>query len=58
MIIDKMGIALRSGKHCAEPLMNHYKIKGSIRASFAIYNSKEDIDKLVEGIKKVQEMQK
>jgi cysteine desulfurase/selenocysteine lyase len=56
MILDKMGIALRSGTHCAEPLMNHYNIKGNIRASFAIYNSKEDIDKLVNGIKKVQEM--
>lgn len=56
MILDKMGIALRSGMHCAEPLMNHYKIKGNIRVSFAIYNTKEEIDKLINGIKKVQEM--
>jgi cysteine desulfurase/selenocysteine lyase len=58
LLLDKMGIALRSGSHCAEPLMNHYKINGSIRVSFAIYNSKEDIDKLITGIKKVQEMHK
>jgi len=56
MILDKMGIALRSGMLCAEPVMNHYKITGCIRASFAIYNSKEDIDALIKGVKKVQEM--
>ncbi len=56
MILDKMGIAVRSGTHCAEPVMSHYGINGSIRASFAIYNSKEDIDILVKGLKKVQEM--
>lgn len=56
MILDKMGIAVRSGKHCAEPVMSHYGINGSIRASFALYNSKEDIDILVKGLKKVQEM--
>ena len=56
MILDKMGIAVRSGTHCAEPLMNHYKIHGSIRASIALYNSKNDINILVSGIKKVQEM--
>jgi len=56
MILDKMGIALRSGTHCAEPVMKHYGIKGSIRTSFAIYNSKEDIDILIKGLKKVKEM--
>ncbi len=56
MILDKMGIAVRSGKHCAEPVMDHYGINGSIRVSFAIYNSKEDIDILIKGLKKVQEM--
>jgi cysteine desulfurase/selenocysteine lyase len=56
MILDKMGIAVRSGKHCADPVMSHYKINGSIRVSFAIYNSKDDIDRLIKGIKKVQEM--
>jgi len=56
MILDKMGIAVRSGKHCAEPVMSHYGINGSIRVSFAIFNSKEDIDILIKGLKKVQEL--
>jgi cysteine desulfurase / selenocysteine lyase len=58
MILDKMGIAVRSGKHCAEPLMNHYNIKGCVRASFAVYNSKEEIDGFLIGLKKVQEIYK
>jgi len=56
MFLDKMGFALRSGTHCAEPLMHHYGIKGNIRASFALYNTKEEVDRLVEGLKKVQGM--
>lgn len=56
MILDKMGIALRSGTHCAEPVMNHYGIKGCIRMSLGVYNNKKDIDKLIIGIKKVKEM--
>ena len=56
LILDKMGIAVRSGTHCAEPVMSHYGINGSIRASFAFYNSKDDIDRLINGLKKVQEM--
>lgn len=56
MILDKMGIAVRSGKHCAEPIMDHYNITGTIRASFALYNTKEDIDMLVKGLNKVVEM--
>jgi cysteine desulfurase/selenocysteine lyase len=56
MILDKMGIAVRSGKHCAEPVMSHYGINGSIRVSFAIFNSKEDIDILIKGLIKVQEL--
>ncbi len=58
MILDKLGIAVRSGKHCAEPVMNHYNISGAIRASFALYNTKEEIDRLIKGLKKVQEMHK
>lgn len=58
MILDKMGIAVRSGKHCAEPIMDHYHIKGTIRTSFAVYNSEEDIDHLRVGLQKVQEMHK
>ncbi len=56
ILLDKLGIAVRSGKHCAEPIMNHYNIKGSVRASFAVYNSKEEIDRLLNGLKKVQEI--
>lgn len=56
MILDKMGIALRSGTHCAEPVMKHFGIKGTIRASFALYNTIEEINALTEGVKKVQSM--
>ena len=56
MIIDKFGIALRTGNHCAQPLMHLLGIQGTIRASFAFYNTKEEIDKLAEAIVKVQEM--
>jgi cysteine desulfurase/selenocysteine lyase len=58
LILDKLGIAVRSGKHCAEPVMDHYGIKGCLRISFAVYNTKEDIDTLITGLKKVQELQK
>jgi cysteine desulfurase/selenocysteine lyase len=56
MILDKMGIAIRTGTHCAEPAMQHYGINGTIRASFALYNTKEDVDKLIDGLKNVQAM--
>ena len=53
MMLDKMGIAVRTGHHCAQPLMQRYNIPGTVRASFAVYNTKEEIDRLVEGILKV-----
>jgi cysteine desulfurase/selenocysteine lyase len=56
MILDKMGIAVRTGTHCAQPVMKHYGIEGNIRASFAMYNTMEEIDALIEGIKKVKLM--
>ncbi|MFW6124320.1 MAG: aminotransferase class V-fold PLP-dependent enzyme [Acidobacteriota bacterium] len=56
MILDKMGIAVRTGIHCAEPLMQHFGVSGMIRASFAVYNMKEEIDKLTEGLLKAQSM--
>ena len=56
MILDKIGIAVRSGKHCAEPVMKHYNISGTIRASFAMYNTKEEIDRLIKGLIKVKEL--
>ena len=55
-IIDKLGIAVRTGHHCAQPIMNFFGIPGTIRASFSFYNTKEEIDALVEGVKKAQMM--
>jgi len=56
MILDKLGIAVRVGTHCAEPLMHFLGIKGTIRASFAVYNTKDDVDRLIEGINKAISM--
>ncbi len=56
VILDKLGIAVRTGVHCAEPLMQHFGISGMIRASFALYNTKEEIDRLMEGLLKAQSM--
>ena len=55
-IIDKLGIAVRTGHHCAQPIMNYFDIPGTIRASFAFYNTKEEIDLMVEAVKKAQLM--
>jgi len=55
-IIDKLGIAVRTGHHCAQPIMDFYKIPGTIRASFAFYNTKEEIDIFVEAVKKAKAM--
>jgi len=55
-MLDKFGIAVRTGHHCADPLMDHYGIQGTVRASFAFYNSKEEIDVFVEALKKVISM--
>jgi cysteine desulfurase/selenocysteine lyase len=55
-IIDKKGIAVRTGHHCAQPIMDFYQIPGTIRASFAFYNTKEEIDVMVEAIKKAKTM--
>ena len=56
MILDKMGIAVRTGHHCTQPIMKHFDIAGTVRASFAVYNTFEEIDILVEGVKKAQRM--
>lgn len=56
MILDKLGIAIRTGNHCAEPIMRRLGIGGTIRASFAMYNTHEEIDMLINGINKVREM--
>jgi len=51
-ILDKLGIAVRTGHHCAQPIMDFYKIPGTIRASFSFYNTKEEIDIFIKGLKK------
>jgi cysteine desulfurase/selenocysteine lyase len=51
-----MGIAIRTGHHCAQPVMDHYEIPGTCRASFSFYNTKEEVDMLVEGILKAKKM--
>ncbi len=55
-LLDRLGIAVRTGHHCAQPLMIRLGIQGTVRASFALYNTKEEIDTLVEGIKRVSKM--
>ncbi|USD26936.1 cysteine desulfurase [Flagellimonas marinaquae] len=55
-IVDKLGIAVRTGHHCAQPIMDFYQIPGTVRASFSFYNTKEEVDKLVEGIKRAKNM--
>ncbi|QRM88482.1 SufS family cysteine desulfurase [Lacinutrix sp. WUR7] len=55
-ILDKLGIAVRTGHHCAQPIMEYFKIPGTVRASFAFYNTKEEIDTLVSGVKKAKMM--
>ena len=55
-IIDKLGIAVRTGHHCAQPIMNFFEIPGTIRASFSFYNTKEEIDSLVEAVRKAKMM--
>lgn len=55
-IVDKLGIAVRTGHHCAQPIMDFYKIPGTVRASFAFYNTFEEVDLLVEAVKKAKQM--
>lgn len=55
-LLDRLGIAVRTGHHCAEPLMIRLGIQGTVRASFGLYNTREEIDTLVEGIKRVSRM--
>ncbi|WP_412987027.1 aminotransferase class V-fold PLP-dependent enzyme [Pontimicrobium sp. IMCC45349] len=55
-IVDKLGIAVRTGHHCAQPIMDYYNIPGTVRASFAFYNTKEEIDIFVEATKRAAQM--
>jgi cysteine desulfurase/selenocysteine lyase len=56
MILDKIGIAVRTGTHCTQPLMHRFGIEGTVRASMAFYNTREEIDLLCKGLNKVKEM--
>ena len=56
MILDKMGVAVRTGHHCTQPIMDFFNIAGTVRASFAVYNTFNEIDLLVEGVKKAKRM--
>ena len=55
-ILDQLGIAVRTGHHCTMPLMDRLGIPGTVRASFAVYNTKEEVDILVEGIRRAAAM--
>lgn len=55
-ILDKLGVAVRTGHHCAQPVMAHFKVPGTVRASFAFYNTKQEIDIFVEAVKTAQRM--
>lgn len=56
VILDRMGVAVRTGHHCTQPVMRHFGIPGTVRASFALYNNFEDIDRLVESVEKAKKM--
>jgi len=56
VILDKLGVAVRTGHHCTQPIMSHFEIPGTIRASFAFYNTKSEIDQMVEALDKAQSM--
>ena len=58
MILDKQGVAVRTGHHCAQPIMNYFNIPGTVRASFAVYNTLEEVDILVNAVEKARKMLK
>ena len=55
-LLDKMGIAVRTGHHCAQPIMDYYNIPGTIRASFAFYNTQDEVDTFVNGVQRAVAM--
>lgn len=55
-ILDKLGIAVRTGHHCAQPVMDAFGVEGMVRASFAMYNTREEVDMLVAGVKRVAKL--
>lgn len=56
MLLDKLGVAVRTGHHCAQPLIEYYNIPGTVRASFALYNNKEDVDQFIHALTRVANM--
>ena len=56
VIVDKLGVALRTGHHCTQPLMQRFNIPGTLRASFAFYNTKAEIDQMISALKKAEMM--
>jgi cysteine desulfurase/selenocysteine lyase len=56
MVLDKMNIAVRTGTHCTQPIMDFFGISGTVRASLAFYNTTQEIDKLIEGVQKVKKL--
>jgi cysteine desulfurase/selenocysteine lyase len=56
MFLDQMGIAVRTGHHCAQPAMERYGVTGTIRASFAVFNTEEEIDRLADGVRRLQKV--
>jgi len=57
-MLDTYGIAVRTGQHCTQPIMDHLGISGTVRASLALYNNKEDIDALVNGLLRIKKLLK
>ncbi|MBI6120743.1 aminotransferase class V-fold PLP-dependent enzyme [Salegentibacter maritimus] len=55
-LVDKMGVAVRTGHHCAQPIMDFYKIPGTVRASFSFYNTKQEVERFIEAVKKAKTM--
>jgi cysteine desulfurase/selenocysteine lyase len=55
-LLDQMGIAVRTGHHCAQPVMDYFRIPGTVRASFSFYNTEEEVDRLVAGVEKARQM--
>ena len=55
-ILDKFGIAVRTGQHCAQPIMDHFHISGTVRVSLSFINTKNEIDKLIEAVKMAKSM--